>query len=62
MKLIKEFNEKLICESVVSENNGKKDYFIEGVFLGDIKNRNGRVYPKLVTPEGSETLHEGVRE
>ena len=49
MKLIKEFNEELICESVVSENNGKKDYFIEGVFLqGDIKNRNGRVYPKPV--------------
>jgi len=50
MKLIKEFNENLICESVVSESDtGKKDYFIEGVFLqGDIKNRNGRVYPKPV--------------
>jgi hypothetical protein len=48
MKLIAEFNETIspiITESV----NGKKDYFIEGVFMqADIKNRNGRVYPKSI--------------
>ena len=43
---------KLITESIedvqvlVEESNGKKILHIEGVFLqGDIKNRNGRVYP-----------------
>jgi hypothetical protein len=43
---------KLITESIedvqvlVEESNGKKSLYIEGVFLqGDIKNRNGRVYP-----------------
>lgn len=47
MKLISEYNEaKPLVES---KENGKKDYFIEGVFMqADIKNRNGRVYPKEI--------------
>ena len=43
---------KLITESIedvkvlIEESNGKKNMYIEGVFLqADIKNRNGRVYP-----------------
>ena len=46
MKLIKEYNEDLVlCEAKVDEA-GEKKHFIEGVFLqGNIKNRNGRVYP-----------------
>jgi Prohead core protein serine protease len=43
---------KLIAEEVqdvrylVEEKNGKKEHFIEGVFLqAEVKNRNGRVYP-----------------
>ena len=46
MKLIKEYNEdSLLCEAVVTEE-GEKKHFIEGIFLqGNIKNRNGRVYP-----------------
>lgn len=43
---------KLITESIEDiqileeESNGKKNLYIEGVFLqADIKNRNGRVYP-----------------
>jgi hypothetical protein len=43
---------KLITETVedinllVEETNGKKNYFIEGIFLqAELKNRNGRVYP-----------------
>ena len=48
MKLITELNEEV--KYVVEEVEGKKkNYFIEGVFMqGDIKNRNGRMYPKEV--------------
>lgn len=48
MKLIKELTEEV---EFVSESapDGKKHYFIEGVFLqSNLKNRNGRVYPKDV--------------
>lgn len=46
MKLIKELNESV--EFITEEKEGKgKDYFIKGVFLqSNMKNRNGRVYPK----------------
>ena len=56
MKLIKEYNEEnLLCEAVIDESEGKKSHFIEGVFLqGNIKNRNGRVYPM-------ETLNKEVK-
>jgi len=44
MKLIREEIESV--EFIVEERNGKKSLYIEGVFLqGDIKNRNGRLYP-----------------
>lgn len=48
MKLIAEFNESI--QPIITESKGgKKDYFIEGVFMqADIKNRNGRVYPKAI--------------
>lgn len=43
---------KLIAEEIIDvsflteESNGKKNHYIEGVFLqGEIKNRNGRMYP-----------------
>ncbi len=46
MKLIKEeVNDVAFLTEANKE--GKKDYFIEGVFLqSEVKNRNGRVYPK----------------
>ena len=47
MKLIAEAieNVEYICE----ENDGNKNYKIRGIFMqGDIKNRNGRVYPMEV--------------
>ena len=46
MKLISE--EVQNAEYLVEEDkNGKKEYKIKGVFLqSNIKNRNGRVYPK----------------
>jgi hypothetical protein len=44
MKLITE--EVTQVEFIVEEKNGKKSMFIEGIFLqGEIKNRNGRMYP-----------------
>ena len=48
MKLIKEHTEQV--NLIVEEKLGKgKEYFIEGVFLqSNLKNRNGRVYPKDV--------------
>jgi hypothetical protein len=43
MKLIREEIESV--EFIVEERNGKKNMFIEGIFLqGDICNRNGRMY------------------
>jgi len=49
IKLIKEHTEevKLIVEA--NDSKGSKDYFIEGVFLqSNLKNRNGRMYPKEI--------------
>jgi hypothetical protein len=44
MKLIREEIESV--NFITEENNGKKSLYIEGVFLqGNIKNRNGRMYP-----------------
>jgi hypothetical protein len=44
MKLIREEIESV--EFIVESKNGKKSMYIEGVFLqGNIKNRNGRMYP-----------------
>lgn len=50
MKLISEFNDYAVSPIIVEENEqGKKEYFIEGIFMqSEIKNRNGRVYPKDV--------------
>jgi hypothetical protein len=50
---------KLITEEatdiqyLVENNNGKKDYFIEGVFMqAEKKNKNGRIYPlNILTKE-----------
>ena len=44
MKLIREEVESV--EFIVEQKNGKKSMYIEGIFLqGNIKNRNGRMYP-----------------
>ena len=45
MKLITELFEQVSYVTEAKESGGK-NYFIEGVFMqGDVKNRNGRVYP-----------------
>lgn len=47
MKLITEHTDDI--QIITEERDGKKAYFIEGVFMqSDIKNRNGRVYPNGV--------------
>ena len=49
MKLIKEVTEEIKYISELNEETGKKTHFIEGVFLqSNLKNRNGRMYPKEV--------------
>ena len=46
MKLITEVHDQDIEYLTEAAEDGKKNYFIEGVFMeGDIKNRNGRLYP-----------------
>jgi hypothetical protein len=48
MKLICEINEEIKYLTEAKED-GKKNYFIEGVFMqGDLKNRNNRMYPVSV--------------
>ena len=48
MKLISEYNDYAISPVIIEQNEkGEKEYYIEGVFMqSEIKNRNGRVYPK----------------
>ena len=48
MKLICEVNEEIQYITEAKED-GVKQYFIEGIFMqGDLKNRNGRIYPSQV--------------
>ena len=48
MKLICEVNEN-VNYLTEEKDDGAKNYFIEGIFMqGDVKNRNGRVYPSEV--------------
>ena len=49
MKLISEVVEDCNVTTQLDEATGQKSYFIEGIFMqGDIKNRNGRIYPSAV--------------
>lgn len=46
MKLITEVYDSDIQFITEAKEDGGKNYFIEGIFMqGDIKNRNGRIYP-----------------
>lgn len=58
MKLICEVNESIEYITEAAED-GKKQYFIEGIFMqGDIKNRNGRVYPAGVIAKEANRYNE----
>lgn len=60
MKLITELNEEVKC--LVEEVNGKKKYFIEGIFLqSSIANKNKRIYPEhVMDKEVARYLQENV--
>ena len=48
MKLISEYIDNKL-DVIVEKNNGKKDLYIEGVFMqAEQKNRNGRIYEKKI--------------
>jgi len=56
MRLIKELNEQV--QYIQEEKDGKKTLFIEGVFLqSNLKNRNGRMYPKEVMQKEVARYH-----
>lgn len=58
MKLIKELVEEIHYLKEASES-GEKNYYIEGIIMqGDIKNRNGRVYPKEVLMRETKRYNE----
>lgn len=61
MKLITELTEDI---KYVKENvgNGDRNYYIEGIFMqSDVKNRNGRIYPKnTLAKETSRYINEYV--
>ena len=49
MKLIAEYTEQHLEVLTEANDKGEKKYAIEGVFMqAEKKNRNGRIYPKLV--------------
>ena len=63
MKLITETIEQLDY-LIEADSSGKKSHFIEGVFMqGDIKNRNGRIYPiKTLEKEVGRYTKEAVEQ
>jgi len=49
MLLITEQVDKLLTESIIDEATGKKDWFINGIFMqAEKQNRNGRIYPSRI--------------
>ena len=49
MKLITEVYDDDCSVLTEASEDGKKSYFIEGIFMqGDLKNRNGRIYPSNI--------------
>ena len=48
MKLIREISEAVATQETIEES-GEKSFFIEGIFMqSEVKNRNGRIYPKSI--------------
>ena len=63
MKLITETLESNISVVTEAKQNGKKDVFIEGIFMmADSKNRNGRIYEtKILQPAVEKYIEEQVK-
>lgn len=59
MKLIKEINESVDYLVEKNSESGEKNYYIEGIIMqGDIRNRNGRMYPSKVLARESNRYNE----
>ena len=60
MILLKEFVDSgNSMDMIVEETNGKKSLFIKGIFAeAELKNRNGRIYPKEVLRSAIDTYNE----
>ena len=63
MRLIKEFNDSIKYLTEETSDSKKPNVFIEGVFLqSDLKNKNGRVYPKeIMQREVNRYVEENVK-
>lgn len=65
MHILVERNDEIKNEILVEEVNGKKEkkYILEGICIqAEVKNRNGRVYPKkLIKPEIDRFINEDIR-
>lgn len=59
MKLITEIYDEDCSVLTESSEDGKKGYFIEGIFMqGDLKNRNGRIYPSDILEKEMKRYNE----
>ena len=58
VKLITEANDFSTSNYLIEEKDGKKEYKIRGIFMqSNIKNRNGRVYPREVLMKEVKQYH-----
>ena len=63
MKLICELTESVDYELIEEGAGGKKQYFIEGIFMqSEQKNKNGRIYPKVLQKEVNRYVKEYVNQ
>ena len=61
MNLITEYTDQSVEVITEAKEDGKKNYFIEGIFMqGDIKNRNGRIYPSTTLRDRNGSLSKRV--
>ena len=57
--LIKDITEEVSFITEANEETGNKTYYIEGIIMqGDVKNRNGRFYPKEILMRESKRYNE----
>jgi len=55
MKFLVEAQEDHAIQPLIESSNGEKKYFIEGIFAqAELKNRNGRIYPKKILEKAIE--------
>jgi len=62
MRLLKEVTETVNLIQESATDPGKKDYYIEGIYMmGEVQNKNGRVYPsEVLDPEVERYIEEYV--